>query len=160
MPAVCKFFIKGHCRFGSNCKFLHPKPETNKTFSFTAALNETSQNYSFRAPTNSNFSFTQALEQTRNVFDVDMLDEPLLSGSIFQKPSFQGNFVDIPQQPILFSHQPHPHLQPHTQYQPQQIKQQQPSRQIEYSEAELRAYASSEFEFRKIPVRPPPENGR
>lgn len=64
MPAVCRFYLKGNCRYGRNCKFEHPgENSTNSSsraggFSFTKALEEV-----VTGPAEG-FSFTKALQET------------------------------------------------------------------------------------------------
>ena len=67
MPAVCRFYLKGYCRYGKNCKFEHPGEENYELpggFSFTKALEETRN---AQRTTVSEFSFTKALLNTNSV---------------------------------------------------------------------------------------------
>lgn len=135
MPATCRFFLKGNCRYGANCRYYHPGEHDNNNnnsnnsqnsqqFSFVAAFNEVRKQDQSQFSTG--FSFNQAFKQIHQLHhDVDMNDIPI------QIPH------RISQQPIVLS---------------------QPV--IEYNEEELIAYSAPIFEFRRIPIRPPPQNER
>lgn len=70
MPPVCRYFLKGNCRYGSNCRFEHPgeysngntRPSGAGGFSFTKALEEVSTT----GPSPQGFSFTRALQGVDN----------------------------------------------------------------------------------------------
>lgn len=123
MPAVCRFFLKGNCRYGVNCRYYHPGEHDNESknsqqsqqFSFLAALNKTREQE--QPQFTSGFSFTQTFNQIhQHHHDVDMNDIPILT---------INQSVPVAQ-PVL-----------------------------EYTEEELEAYAKPQFEFRRIPIRPP-----
>lgn len=228
MP-VCRFFLKGYCRYGSNCRFDHPgesgyneddKQQTSSNFSFRAALNNSSSNNNIGS-----FSFIQALQQgnqnsTFSADDVDMSEglatynsqgfsftqaafsfkqqqsHPLASifspapsqqqiyqqqQQLYLQQQQQQNYLQQQQQLHLNtfsetnSFQQHsivgqvPHQSQHDSNltfqhnpigltQPQSsIKSSQFTEQQELSQEELKAFQSEKFEFRKIPVRPPPK---
>lgn len=61
MPPVCRFYLKGNCRYGQNCRFEHPGENAPSSgFSFTKALEDTP----ISSSPASGFSFTKALEST------------------------------------------------------------------------------------------------
>lgn len=219
MPAVCRFYLKGYCRYGRNCRFEHPGEQSGyqntntkindssvaTNFSFTSALREVAPNYPLLArsppPSATNFSFTQALQSIgHNVSiannDVDMSEGFVPSnrrdnlGGFFQaySVSHQQQFQapSLFQQPNTFQQQQqkqqqtlnthfnfgsaqnplvnNPSINNLTRQQSQlQTFQQQIVRKLEFSaleelsETELKAYQSEKFEFRSIPIRPPPE---
>lgn len=155
MPPVCKFYLRGCCKFGSGCKFDHPGEQTSeiKGFSFNAALNQTTAN---------SFSFTRALEltQTEQNHDIDMTDMTFFRSqpSIFQpQPVFQNNNLATFGKQIE-TYQPtqssYPTLSNISQTNAEPIV------ELDYSQSERLAYSNPDFEFRKIPIKPPPHNGR
>lgn len=144
MPAVCRFYIKGYCRYGRNCRFEHPGESKdvvgNTSFSFKAALNESS------GGATGGFSFTRALETIRTnpnpIVDVDMSDVANFSTTTgptqFNSSSFASTLPLQTQQ-----------LTPATsQYY---------SKVSDLDEAEVKAFEKSTFAFRAIPIKPPPE---
>lgn len=193
MPAVCRFYIKGYCRYGRNCRFEHPGESdyaqenssyaTTTSFSFKAALNEPGGSTSF-SPINftrpqstfssyqqpsfgcpSGFSFTRALETIKSnpvsVDDVDMsADVTSNSTTNFFNTSYQGDTIGsapfgVPR---------------HSQFQStlstfgfdraqSAVRETNPnfSRLTDLDEAERKAYEKSVFEFRSIPLKPPPQ---
>ena len=220
MPAVCRFFIKGHCRYGRNCRFEHlgenDHLDNNQSggFSFARALEETRGPFTQTASTD--FSFTQALNLPGPTLS------STLSGHYQQRPQstnlgFNQSYQSHYNQPATnfsftqalnptaspFNSPPQPLINPNSfglfnqgpfsQQQQQQQPQQQFAQQstsifgsvapfgqsiaqapnqsflktenkpseekhVELTPIELKAYNSDKFEFRLIPVRPPPEN--
>lgn len=215
MPAVCRFYLKGYCRYGKNCRFEHPGEQTGfqdntlsvtSNFSFATALSDiVPNNPLLNRDTTSGvegFSFTRALQTTGqdfsfNAHDVDMsegfvtnrqdnlggLFSPIYNNlqqqqfqhqqsqfadSIIQN-QFQPQFSITQQQtPLQTSQNSNQALGPTLVNQIQQQQQQQTFLQQtvedsdysnlgDLSEAELRAFQSDKFDFRKIPIRPPPK---
>lgn len=156
MAPVCKFFIKGYCKFGDNCRFEHPDEESNSRgkngFSFLSALNDVSHSQQSAPPQTNNlsgFSFTQALQTVKSKpDDVEMSDIRIDHGISFAPMSAPQPIV--PQdmsylnKPIVTSHQESNTQQDYSDLQT-------------LSEEELRCFQSDYFQFRKIPIRPPPK---
>lgn len=159
MPPICKFFVKGYCKFGDRCRFEHPGENASMLnsqggrtgFSFVSALNNVDRTH--RAiPSNNNtsgFSFTQALQTVKcRPDDVEMSDV-----RIDQSFSFA---------PILQSHPIEPLRRSQQNKQVIANNQSDLARQ-DYSdiqnltEEEMRSFQGEFFNFRRIPVRPPPE---
>lgn len=203
MPAVCRFYLKGYCRYGQNCRFEHPgenslssqeQPLTN--FSFKTALSNIgfSQLAQPEPPSATGFSFTRALQATSNVDDVDMSEGLLLDTSRYSNPL--GSIFGSPanstqQQQSSFSGFASQTQSISTFNQPQQVNQTSLFHTVNYSQPtdlsstaitnrntsssqkdkenlifselqsldqkELKAFENNKFEFRNIPVRPPPK---
>lgn len=209
MPAVCRFFLKGYCRYGNNCRFEHPgendysephqsysnaygvrDQQTATNFSFKSALSNivphaTSFNSNLRESRDEGFSFASAFQSVpaQNTFkavDVDMVEE-IIEKAYKQQLLQQQQQQQQPQFGGLFSSSPFQQQQQPSYLQPQQSfleskdtfgqapRFQDASSNIttqgksyfsdpqDLSEAELRAYERDKFEFRKIPIRPPPQ---
>lgn len=157
MPSVCRFYLKGYCRYGRNCKFEHPGENsypqqdayttntTNSTsFSFKSALSTIAPTSTLirslnnsgdsKAGQGGGFSFTRALQATSTTFDandVDMLDTIYQPEQVatFSNPTFSDPTFSDP----TFS-------DPSSLY-----------------PTEIACFEKDRFEFRKIPVRPPPK---
>lgn len=183
MPPVCRYHLKGYCRYGNNCRFEHPSAQhetsySNSTdFSFKAALSEiggsigfpsiiqqrpqpTFDTYQSNAGNTGGFSFTRTYEAIKSnpitIDDVDMsadvINQPpptdLFSTSYFSnrndisvdafKPRFASASLDQSRQ--------------------QQVTAAKPgfTDPTELDDTELKAYQRGAFEFRTIPIKPPP----
>lgn len=212
MPAVCKFFLKGYCRYGKNCRFLHPgendysneEASATTNFSFKSALNNITQQNSIEdfgpsAKTTSSFSFTRALEATSPGFNtfssigsqsfgipyVNEFENRAISfggPSIFQQqhqptvsPFGPQQTISNPSTNIFGTHYNSSHQVNNFSNSGSFISYQAPivtqsnnnllnpddidmsEGKEDISQVELKAYTSDRFEFRKIPIRPPPK---
>lgn len=181
MPPVCKFFLKGYCRYGRNCRFEHPGENTPASgFSFTKALEDTTITNS--SPLQKGFSFTKALESTTNFSDSNFIgvvpsknvhfSTPIFGGSPPENINFTGfSFAGQANQVTSFNNSA-------SFFKPYETTLQQPSNlfnaddidmraplevieeqvELKLTEAELKAFQSEKFQFRLIPVRPPPDS--
>lgn len=211
MPAVCRFYLKGYCRYGNNCRFEHPG-ETNYSteqvttaptnFSFKTALSNiglghfTTQQEPQSPPSSTGFSFLRALQASNNVDDVDMSDGVFLNttniqqanplGGIFgsaaypsqQHSSFTGFAThQFQNQPVLGQTQSEAQSDFFSSFNINQTKefsfasvsslsQASPSTDKKslifsdpqtLSKEETEAFQGSKFNFRQIPIRPPPK---
>lgn len=178
MPAVCRFFLKGYCRYGRDCRFEHPgesdpPPATN--FSFKAALSNigyvsqpVSQHTSPPPPppsTHTGFSFARALQATINN-DVDMSDDPsevlnLSRNQPLSNPSLT-NFHSVLQTNSSLGFNLNSSLSTSSQPAQQLQSSSDHSKDLAFSnldsltKEELDAFQGDKFEYRKIPVKPPP----
>ena len=175
MPPVCRFYLKGYCRFGRDCKFEHPGEHQESTggFSFTRALEETAPS---RVTSNSiGFNFTKALEETTtSAADTSSFSFTRVLAETANQNNHIGflghsNFTNHNSQPISFiSTQPQPQLpaQPQGNFFGQVQRFDEVDMRsneiagndtsINLTEKELQAYRAEKFQFRRIPVRPPP----
>lgn len=172
MAPVCKFFIKGYCKFGDRCRFEHPgedpisstAQDRQSGFSFLSALNNVNQSqqvytrdtFSFNANRSqgafappasaSSFSFTQALQTVQSrPDDVEMSDLKIETGLSFSQVPRPEQIVLPPRpNPQIANNQSNPIQQDYVDIQ-------------SLSEEELRCFQSEAFHFRKIPIRPPPK---
>lgn len=202
MPAVCRFYLKGYCRYGKNCRFEHPgENRSGGDFSFAKALEEETTN-------TSSFSFTKALEETtphhfnqqrQHAFQPQQFYQSTPYQSIFknnnqtpffntslQQPQQQHQFSVTLNNPTSPTYSNTAYYHHHQQRQKQQIPfggghndiitnfsfaqaaapandtlfesftEAQP--EVQLTELELKAYKDDKFQFRLIPVRPPPAN--
>ena len=183
MPAVCKFYLKGYCRFGRNCRFEHPGENTPVSgFSFTKAVEETA------ASPASGFSFKEALESTNlnyqnctsNPIQASQFISPifyrqpetrgLATGFSFTQAAETSNFNSVNNSIVTnntFSSRFNQTVAPQVQFHhnPNDVDMQGGGPQenlndesIKLTEPELKAYQADRFQFRLIPVRPPPGN--
>lgn len=206
MPAVCRFYLKGNCRYGSSCRFEHPGEQQGSSggFSFARALEDTPV-----TSVNTGFSFTKALhdpnpqspyqggfnqqpfgsfnqtfgspvQQTPNRgfnFSSALTTNPTPFGQpTFGSPPTFGTFGQL--SPIQQSQQSTNNLFSST-FSPHQAQNQQSfnttadtglrgdfpcdnsktsQQTYDLTELELKAYNSDKFQFRLIPIRPPPES--
>lgn len=180
MPAVCRFYLKGYCRYGRNCRFEHPGEssytndvveESKPSFSFKSALSsipyqqqifdQTINTFSSQfqhqprqqeqsRTHSSGFSFIKALETPRSrVDDVDML----LEETSHQFQSFSGITPKIVTNPIAVP------VQVQTPAAATAITvSSSHTNQEELNKEELEAFRGDKFTYRKIPIRPPPQN--
>lgn len=191
MPAVCRFYLKGNCRYGKDCRFEHPGEEKSAGFSFTKALEETTTS-------NTSFSFTKALEETKPQFSPYPFanQQPLYSSTPynfnsghnqsigFNNPYNQsslftatyqqqfnstnalGNtfsFASADQSTLnfnAFNNTGSSTILPSQRVDEVDMRfggeHQAQSSNVQLTELELKAYQSEKFQFRLIPVRPPP----
>lgn len=174
MPAVCRFYQKGYCRYGSSCRFEHPgessysrdeieTPSTN--FSFKSALSVISPQQTFNQPaptfqqslqynqqqqplTSSGFSFTRALQVSQLPTITTKADDVdmLLEETSLQFQRFIGTapLSSTIKSPALDSAITQPAVSLN-------------SIQEDLKQSELEAFRSDRFTFRRIPIRPPPK---
>jgi len=210
MPPVCRFYLKGFCRYGQNCRFEHPgEGDTHEAqggfsftkaleeigapsssslsgFSFTKALQETNQqtlpgnfqpfsntynqanpslpyyNHQTYQPTPaaaSGFSFSRALTEVSSInqnitfgqSDLNLFGQQqqntFFQGQTFNQPVHRDNFYQsLDEHNAQVRHDASQHnIDPNQSY------------QQNLTELELKAYKGGKFQFRLIPIRPPPE---
>jgi hypothetical protein len=187
MPAVCRFYLKGNCRYGKNCRFEHPGENKSSGFSFTKALEETE--------TKTNFSFTKALEETTSnpTYPFVNNQQPFYSSTPYNfaggQQQWQTGFNNSYNQTSIFNQSYQPQygnfanftfatsaVAPNQTYQYNSLVPDQTIRpgideidmrltgesqscdNIQLTELELKAYQSDKFQFRLIPIRPPPRS--
>lgn len=129
MPAVCRFFLKGFCRYGRDCRFAHPGENEGPTspsgggggFSFTKALEKVSTSTATTNLPQQGFSFTRALQ-------------------------FAGN-SGLPPAPA-----------PIASYEDIEIDMESSEVEAQLNDLEIKAYQGEKFTFRLIPIRPPPRH--
>lgn len=195
---ICRFYQKGNCRYGRNCRFEHPgENDAATTFSFKEALIAAS-------PTVSNFSFKQAVNEINQprAADVDMSETSFYNfnsgyNNFYQQQNIiqQQNILQQQQQQLFFSQQQQqqqhfqaPQIQQFNPFTNQPINQEvqnpnqfvlQPSKFVDQnqqqtldnqskedpdfsnpqdlSQIEVSAFESSKFDYRRIPIKPPPK---
>lgn len=209
MPAVCRFYLKGNCRYGRSCRFEHPGEDNNddynnkstSKFSFAKALEETTKP--------ANFSFARALEEsTYNPYPFANNQQQFYTSTPYhfnsghQQHSHTGFNYPHNQSVGPFSQTYHHQQQYHNNslgnfsfvaalastnedptlrhnslnnYASQSFYQDHTNKQcideidmrppgeqnrdnIDLTEVELKAYQSDKFQFRLIPIRPPPRD--
>lgn len=183
MPAVCRYYLKGYCRYGNNCRFEHPGTQqetysSSTNFSFKAALNEIGGSVGF-SPINqqkpqsifntyqnnlgstSGFSFTRTYEAIKS--NSTTIDDVDMSADVINQPQ-QTNWFStayLPNRIDTSFNTFRPQFAPPNIEQPrqQQVTPANPNFTglTELDEAELKAYQKGVFEFRNIPIKPPPQ---
>lgn len=101
MPAVCRFYLKGNCRYGSNCKFEHPGENDYYEDEVDPAYSRQQNQYQQSStPSSGGFSFAKALNQISST--PAQASSPSSGGFSFIK-TLQQTSPQVPQ-PHLSSH--------------------------------------------------------